>query len=81
MTLTEIAKAVGISRPTVEDVVEALLGQGWLDELQPTAAGTRSAGRPARRFTLRGGRAPVRGCPAPPGAWRRGVRPGPCRAR
>ncbi|MFI1092506.1 ROK family protein [Streptomyces sp. NPDC020917] len=51
MTLTEITKAVAFSRPTVEDVVEALLEQGLLNELQPTE--NRSAGRPARRFGFR----------------------------
>lgn len=51
MTLTEITKAVAFSRPTVEDVVEALLEQGLLNELQPTPS--RSAGRPARRFGFR----------------------------
>ena len=51
LTLAEIVKAVGLSRPTVEDVVETLVGQGWLDEHEP--AGARGAGRPARRFGFR----------------------------
>lgn len=48
-TVTEIAQAAGISRPTVEDVVDALIAQGWLAEAAPnTADGRRQAGRPAR---------------------------------
>jgi predicted NBD/HSP70 family sugar kinase len=53
MTLTEIARTCGVSRPTAEDVVESLLRQGWVDEEQPDAARPRGAGRPARRFRFR----------------------------
>ncbi|MFI7066978.1 ROK family protein [Kribbella sp. NPDC050124] len=49
-TVTEIAQAAGISRPTAEDVVDALVEQGWLAAAPPSpgAPGRRSAGRPAR---------------------------------
>ncbi|MFE6736581.1 ROK family protein [Microbacterium sp. NPDC057650] len=48
-TVTEIAQAAGISRPTAEDVVDALIGQGWLAEAAPKPGrGRRAAGRPAR---------------------------------
>nr|WP_165397257.1 ROK family transcriptional regulator [Microterricola gilva] len=48
-TVTEIAQAVGISRPTAEDVVDALIAQGWLAEAAPNPGdGRRQAGRPAR---------------------------------
>lgn len=48
-TVTEIAQAAGISRPTAEDVVDALITQGWLAEAPPLPrAGRRPAGRPAR---------------------------------
>ncbi|MFI6603507.1 ROK family protein [Nonomuraea sp. NPDC050536] len=53
MTLTEITKAVNVSRPTVEDVVESLLEQGLLNDLEPTGGTGRAAGRPARRFGFR----------------------------
>lgn len=50
-TVTEIAKAAGISRPTAEDVVDALIAQGWLAEAGPEASrGPRPAGRPARKI-------------------------------
>ncbi|UNK70475.1 ROK family transcriptional regulator [Microbacterium sp. H1-D42] len=48
-TVTEIAQSTGISRPTAEDAVDALIEQGWLVEAGPNSrAGRRSAGRPAR---------------------------------
>ncbi|MCD5344903.1 ROK family protein [Agromyces sp. S2-1-8] len=57
-TVTEIAQAAGISRPTAEDVVDALIGQGWLVEAPPNPrGGRRQAGRPARtiRFDSQAG--------------------------
>lgn len=53
-TVTEIAQAVGISRPTAEDVVDALVEQGWLAAAapRPGAPGRRSAGRPARTISF-----------------------------
>lgn len=48
-TVTEIAQAAGISRPTAEDVVDALIERGWLAEGPPSRGGDRRpAGRPAR---------------------------------
>src|SRR6185312_15781 len=50
-TVTEIAQAVGISRPTAEDVVDALIAHRWLAEAAPKAGdGRRRAGRPARKI-------------------------------
>lgn len=50
LTLTELAKSTGLSRPSTEDVVSSLLFRGWLTEVEP-AAGT--MGRPARRYRFR----------------------------
>lgn len=49
-TLTELARGTGLSRPSTEDVVRELLGQGWLEEVPPTAG---MMGRPARRYRFR----------------------------
>lgn len=57
-TVTEIARGAGISRPTAEEAVDALIEQGWLEEISPhpslsPATGRRRAGRPARRIRFR----------------------------
>lgn len=49
-TLTEVARAAGLSRPATEDVVRELETQGWVEQVDP-AAGT--MGRPARRYRFR----------------------------
>ncbi|MEV5706670.1 ROK family protein [Actinoallomurus sp. NPDC052274] len=46
-TLTEISAVTGLSRPTVEDVVEGFVRDRIVRELPPEPGG---AGRPARRF-------------------------------
>lgn len=46
-TLTEVSAATGLSRPTVEGVVEAFVRDRIVRELPPAPGGT---GRPARRF-------------------------------
>jgi len=51
-SLSQLAAATGLSRPTVDQVVEELTLQGWLKEAADTAAGR--SGRPARRFRFRG---------------------------
>jgi predicted NBD/HSP70 family sugar kinase len=52
--VTSLATATGLSRPTVEVLVEDLLDSGLVEEA-PAAPGTgrRSPGRPARRFRFR----------------------------
>ncbi|GGO57918.1 transcriptional regulator [Streptomyces daqingensis] len=50
-SLSQLAAATGLSRPTVDQVVEELTAQGWLAEA-PDASGR--SGRPARRFRFRG---------------------------
>lgn len=51
-SLSRIASATGLSRPTVDQVVEELTAQGWLTEAAETEPGR--SGRPARRFRFRG---------------------------
>ncbi|WP_309237815.1 ROK family transcriptional regulator [Streptomyces albidus (ex Kaewkla and Franco 2022)] len=51
-SLSQLAAATGLSRPTVDLVVEELTAQGWLTEATDTAPGR--SGRPARRFRFRG---------------------------
>ncbi|GGV41254.1 ROK family transcriptional regulator [Streptomyces spectabilis] len=49
-TLAELAAGTGLSRPTVEAVLEDLVARAWVTE---AAAGERARGRPARRFRFR----------------------------
>lgn len=51
-TLTEITRVTGLSRPTVEGVVEDLIGAGLVVEKAAEEAARRQ-GRPARRFRFR----------------------------
>ncbi|QPP07492.1 ROK family transcriptional regulator [Streptomyces bathyalis] len=51
-SLSQLAAATGLSRPTVDQVVEELTAQGWLTEASDPVAGR--SGRPARRFRFRG---------------------------
>ncbi|MDQ1023087.1 putative NBD/HSP70 family sugar kinase [Streptomyces umbrinus] len=52
ITLTELAEQVGLSRRTIEVVLDSLVEAGWVTELDrvPTSG---CAGRPARRYELR----------------------------
>ncbi|GHH85105.1 transcriptional regulator [Streptomyces sulfonofaciens] len=52
-TLTEITHVTGLSRPTVEGVVEGLIEAGLVVETAAEEGGTRRQGRPARRFRFR----------------------------
>jgi predicted NBD/HSP70 family sugar kinase len=52
-TLTEITRVTGLSRPTVEGVVEGLIAAGLVVETAVDDSGTRRQGRPARRFRFR----------------------------
>lgn len=49
MTLTEISRACGLSRQTIDLVLADLAAQGWVEELAPE----RGLGRPARRYRFR----------------------------
>ncbi|MGA5097052.1 ROK family transcriptional regulator [Streptomyces lavendulocolor] len=48
-TITALAKAAGVSRPTCEEAVSDLKAQGWITEADQ-ADGPRAPGRPARRI-------------------------------
>ncbi|MEU9605791.1 ROK family transcriptional regulator [Streptomyces sp. NPDC048057] len=52
-TLTDLTRLTGLSRPTVEGVVEGLIEAGLVAESVPEEGGTRRQGRPARRFRFR----------------------------
>ncbi|MFB6614931.1 ROK family transcriptional regulator [Streptomyces sp. NPDC085524] len=51
-TLTDLTRVTGLSRPTVEGVVEGLMGTGLVVEAD-VEEGARRQGRPARRFRFR----------------------------
>ncbi|GAA2300671.1 ROK family transcriptional regulator [Streptomyces kunmingensis] len=51
-TVSGLATSTGLSRPTVEALVEELAAQGWIAETDAPAAG-RAPGRPARRVRFR----------------------------
>ncbi|MCP3820187.1 ROK family transcriptional regulator [Streptomyces sp. A3M-1-3] len=52
-TLTDLTRVTGLSRPTVEGVVEGLIGAGLVVEAPAEEGEARRQGRPARRFRFR----------------------------
>ncbi|GAQ51876.1 N-acetylglucosamine repressor [Streptomyces acidiscabies] len=52
MTLAELSERVGLSRRTVELVLDSLVDAGWVSELDRVPV-SGCAGRPARRYELR----------------------------
>ncbi|MDT0548931.1 MULTISPECIES: ROK family protein [Streptomyces] len=52
-TLTDLTRVTGLSRPTVEGVVEGLIADGLVVEMPAEEGGVRRQGRPARRFRFR----------------------------
>ncbi|MGW0699962.1 ROK family transcriptional regulator [Streptomyces sp. NPDC002867] len=52
-TLTDLTRITGLSRPTVEGVVEGLVEAGLVVESVPEEGEARRQGRPARRFRFR----------------------------
>ncbi|MFK0261549.1 ROK family transcriptional regulator [Streptomyces angustmyceticus] len=52
-TLTHLVQVTGLSRPTVEGVVEGLIDTGLVVEAPAEEGATRRQGRPARRFRFR----------------------------
>jgi len=52
-TLTEVTRVTGLSRPTVEGVMEGLTGAGLVVEMAAEEGAARRQGRPARRFRFR----------------------------
>lgn len=53
LTLTDLTRVTGLSRPTVEGVVEGLIVGGLVVEAAPEEGEARRQGRPARRFRFR----------------------------
>jgi predicted NBD/HSP70 family sugar kinase len=51
--VTELVERTGLSRPTVDAVVDDLLRLGWLAEVDVAADASRRRGRPARRLAFR----------------------------
>ncbi|MEI5010485.1 ROK family transcriptional regulator [Streptomyces chengbuensis] len=52
-TLTDLTRITGLSRPTVEGVLEGLVTSGLVMETGPEEGEARRQGRPARRFRFR----------------------------
>ncbi len=52
-TLTDLVKVTGLSRPTVEGVIEGLMESGLVVEAPAEEGEARRQGRPARRFRFR----------------------------
>ncbi|MGW2561514.1 ROK family transcriptional regulator [Streptomyces sp. NPDC001514] len=52
-TLTDLTRVTGLSRPTVEGVIEGLIEAGLVLEAAPEEGEARRQGRPARRFRFR----------------------------
>ncbi|GGR11450.1 ROK family protein [Streptomyces netropsis] len=52
-TLTDLVKLTGLSRPTVEGVIEGLMESGLVMEASAEEGAARRQGRPARRFRFR----------------------------
>lgn len=53
LSLTDLTLATGLSRPTVEGVVDGLIDSGLAAEVPAEEGGVRRQGRPARRFRFR----------------------------
>ncbi|MEC3992168.1 ROK family transcriptional regulator [Actinacidiphila sp. DG2A-62] len=50
-TVTELSARTGLSRPSADVMVKALVGDGWATVVEPT--GSSVVGRPARRYQFR----------------------------
>jgi predicted NBD/HSP70 family sugar kinase len=53
LTLRELGSAVGVSRPTTEDLLAQLITDGRVEETSPPRQPARGAGRPARYYRFR----------------------------
>ncbi|MBB1244444.1 ROK family transcriptional regulator [Streptomyces durbertensis] len=53
LTLSDLARSTGLSRPTVEGIVEGLVDAGLAAESAGVVGDTRRQGRPARRYRFR----------------------------
>jgi predicted NBD/HSP70 family sugar kinase len=52
-TVTELAARTGLSRPSVDVIMQSLVGDGWATIIEPT--GSSVVGRPARRYQFNAG--------------------------
>ncbi|MBI0383457.1 transcriptional regulator, partial [Streptomyces albiflaviniger] len=52
-SLTDLTRVTGLSRPTVEGVIDGLADSGLVVEVPAEEGGVRRQGRPARRFRFR----------------------------
>ncbi|QKV91210.1 ROK family protein [Streptomyces sp. NA02950] len=52
-TLTDLTRVTGLSRPTVEGVIDGLIGSGLAVDVPAEEGEVRRQGRPARRFRFR----------------------------
>jgi predicted NBD/HSP70 family sugar kinase len=50
LTLSVLAERTGLSRPSTKDVMDELVGLGWVEEVAPVGG---TMGRPARRYRFR----------------------------
>lgn len=53
LTVAELARAVGVSRPPAEQIVADLVRARWAEEEPPLEGSARTVGRPARRYRFR----------------------------
>jgi predicted NBD/HSP70 family sugar kinase len=58
-TVTELAARTGLSRPSVDVIMQGLVGDGWVTTIEPT--GSSVVGRPARRYQFNAGAGHVLG--------------------
>lgn len=52
-TMATLQRESGLSRRTLELILDDLIGNGWVGEVASTSADARPVGRPARSFTFR----------------------------
>ncbi|MFG6199457.1 ROK family protein [Nonomuraea sp. JJY05] len=50
LTLSALAERTGLSRPSMKEVTDELMGLGWVEEVPPSPG---TMGRPARRYRFR----------------------------
>ncbi|GAA1765806.1 ROK family transcriptional regulator [Nonomuraea bangladeshensis] len=50
LTLSALAERTGLSRPSMKEVADELMGLGWVEEVPPSPG---TMGRPARRYRFR----------------------------
>jgi predicted NBD/HSP70 family sugar kinase len=61
LTLSELARSTGLSRPTLALAIDGLVGEGWVETLAGDDDPGKSAGRPPRRYRFRADSAVIAG--------------------